>query len=265
MPHPARLRAALQVKVAITDLAGKVLDRFLLDDLRPEVCIESDDLRYHDRDFSRRVGNAFYFKRLPVTVHAPFLRIDAGSTDGPTRNHARQTLERALRLAGYFRPVTIVCHAGPRRDLEHGELADWIERAMPTFAWMHRACADMGAVLALENIRHQYPALLLPCFEELEGARWCFDLGHMNVFSSVPALEWVRVLGPHLGQLHLHDNFGDSDRHLPAGHGNIDYRTLLAALGGLPAPLAATAEVHHGHEFSASVEYLAPMWPWETD
>lgn len=259
------LRDAFQVKVAITELTGKVLDTFLLESLRPEICIEGGEIRYYDRDACRRLANLFKFRHLPVTFHAPFLRLDPGSKDRPSRDYARTSFERTVRLAEYFQPLTMVCHAGPLYSMNKTEQREWIDRSLPVWEWMAGACKDIGATLTLENVLHDRPEAMSPYFAELNDARWCFDVGHMHAFSEVDETLWTDALGPYLGQLHLHDNFGTGDQHLAVGHGSLDYRNLMQRLSHLPKPLASTIEVHYGHEFESSVEYLNPIWPWEID
>lgn len=257
------LRDELQVKVGLTDLHGKVLDTFLLEELRPEICVEGPELRYFDRDACRRLANVFRFKQLPATFHGPFMRLDPGSADKPQRDYAKMYFERTVRVAEYFQPLTIVCHAGPLYELDTPGLVAWAERSMPVWEWMDEACHSIGATLTLENILHPEPAALSPYFASLPHARWCFDVGHMHAFSKVPQTAWLETLGPHLGQLHLHDNFGGGDQHLPAGHGSIDYRSLMRGLAAREQPLASTVETHWGHEFHASAEFLATVWPWQ--
>lgn len=259
------LRDELQIKIALTELHGKVLDTFLLEDLRPEICIEGPELRYFDRDACRRLANVFRYRGLKTTFHAPFMRLDPGSNDTPSRDYARANFERTLKVAQYFEPLAVVCHAGPLYHLSGADYARWVERSLPVFQWMAQACADAGTVLTLENVLHDRPGAMAPYFQELDQARWCFDVGHMHAFSAVDETSWTEELGHRLGQLHLHDNFGTGDQHLPAGHGSVDFRALMARLGQLPRPLAATLEVHYRHEFASSVEFLAPIWPWAMD
>ena len=57
----------------------------------------------------------------------------------------------------------------------------------------------------------------------------CLDVGHMNMFD-VPSEDAVRILGKHLKVLHLHDNYGGKDLHLPPLYGTIDWIALKNAL-----------------------------------
>lgn len=57
----------------------------------------------------------------------------------------------------------------------------------------------------------------------------CLDVGHMNMFG-VPVEDAVRKLGQRLKVLHLHDNYGTTDLHLPPLYGTIDWIALKNAL-----------------------------------
>ncbi len=39
--------------------------------------------------------------------------------------------------------------------------------------------------------------------------------------------QWVRIMAPYLVEVHLHDNAGSRDDHLPMGEGNIDFPSLF--------------------------------------
>ena len=59
---------------------------------------------------------------------------------------------------------------------------------------------------------------------------FCLDVGHAHAFTSLPPVQWVERLGSRIIHLHVHDNPGDDDRHLPPGEGTIDFPPLYAAL-----------------------------------
>lgn len=57
----------------------------------------------------------------------------------------------------------------------------------------------------------------------------CLDVGHINMFG-IPAEDAVRKLSQHLKVLHLHDNYGVKDLHLPPLYGTVDWLALKKAL-----------------------------------
>ncbi len=55
------------------------------------------------------------------------------------------------------------------------------------------------------------------------------DIGHLNLLGRKP-LDYLQFFRARLEHIHLHDNDGHRDLHLPLGAGNIDWRELLAYL-----------------------------------
>jgi len=55
------------------------------------------------------------------------------------------------------------------------------------------------------------------------------DVGHANLFGKKPE-QFVRTFHERIAHVHLHDNTGDSDLHLPMGCGVIDWEKTLKAL-----------------------------------
>lgn len=115
---------------------------------------------------------------------------------------------------------------------------EFYEKLLPTFK-------DCGITLAIEN-------LFTPAKEERYGYRrshiataddvlafldylgdksvvTCLDTGHMNMFG-LDVEETILKLGDKLKVLHLHDNYGNSDLHLPPQYGNIDWNKMKNAL-----------------------------------
>ncbi len=42
--------------------------------------------------------------------------------------------------------------------------------------------------------------------------------------------EWFKTLGPYVAEVHMHDNKGGADEHLPIGEGSIDFRLFLSLI-----------------------------------
>jgi len=59
-----------------------------------------------------------------------------------------------------------------------------------------------------------------------------------------------------LKEIHLHDNDGNQDAHLPVGQGNIDFAVLFAFLRDVGQDPLLTLEPHHEEHFAESLEGL---------
>lgn len=97
--------------------------------------------------------------------------------------------------------------------------------------YVNRAARE-GFVIVGENTAEPRPDLLKPIFDAVASDHFKFnlDVGHLNVFSTVPIETWLTVLGQHLVYVHAHNNDGTADFHNPIAKGNFDFDRFFALL-----------------------------------
>lgn len=261
----SRLLDHVHVNIPYTMLREGYLALFLQRRINPEIGFDAAALDSLSESEEREIARHLRENRLRLTFHAPFMDLSPGSPDPAVRKLTRRRYTQLLRVAEVFRPQRVVCHAAYdwKRYLTMKEA--WLEHSLHTWEWMAKKTAEAGAELLLENVYERGPEEMLPLFEALKPhpVRFCLDTGHQAAFGSTPLLHWVKVLGPYLGQLHLHDNFGRWDDHLAVGKGDIDFVGLFHALERTrESPPPITLEPHREEDLSPSLEYLEKIWPW---
>ncbi|HRT71605.1 MAG TPA: TIM barrel protein, partial [Syntrophales bacterium] len=112
--------------------------------------------------------------------------------------------------------------------------------------------------IALENVYEKTPHQLCRLFRGLDAANliFCFDAGHFNAFSNRSFEQWMEELGPFLGQLHLHDNSGVADEHLPVGDGNFPFARLFSTVEEMKVRPIITLEPHTEENFWKTLKNL---------
>ena len=84
------------------------------------------------------------------------------------------------------------------------------------------------------------------------SVRALFDVGHAHTFG-VDLAEHLQRLQPHLAGIHLHDNGGGRDEHLPLGTGTVGRDAILRCFeAGVPVILEMNALA----DIDASIAYL---------
>jgi sugar phosphate isomerase/epimerase len=156
---------------------------------------------------------------LPVVVHLDHRRLSLfrqESREAPLR----EQLDLAARLgAGY-----VITHVSPYPMTPRPERrTEVLERLLTGLGFTLGLCADYGLGLHIENTYHNlafYRGLFQAAADAgLEGAHFCFDLGHGKVWSTQRLGDWLGFLGD-LDQagarihFHLHANGGLNDDHL---------------------------------------------------
>ena len=161
-----------------------------------------------EREYIRRAAEAC---GLALAVHAP-LAFD------PLKGPSDSRLESTVELARDIGAGLVNLHL----DMSQG--AEAFGRALlPALKATHKA----GLNLALENTVWTGPGEVNTFFDWLcthesplaKHAGLCFDLGHANVCAATlnDYCEFLDQLSPgvRIIHLHLHENFGDRDAHLP--------------------------------------------------
>jgi sugar phosphate isomerase/epimerase len=170
-----------------------------------------------------------------------------------------------IELASLYKAKRVIFHAGYDKR-RYGTMREfWVEKAVETWSSLAKSLEDAGSILILENVYEDGPEDFLPLFNALKNSGFCLDTGHQAAFGSTPLDRWVDTLWPYLRQLHLHDNRGENDEHLPMGQGEIDFQTLFKKLIlKMKSPPAVTLEPHRESDLWPSLQYLEKVWPWES-
>lgn len=165
---------------------------------------------------------------LSFSVHAPTADINIASTREAVRRASISILSQVCWRATEIDASPVVVHPG---------LFPWPGQKEESFAALLRSLDeladlqdDTGVVVAIENMGgwemcHFRDPSLLPELRE-KGLSFCLDIGHAHVNGVLD--DFLACGSP--SAVHLHDNGGISDDHLPPGAGSINFPALLPHL-----------------------------------
>jgi sugar phosphate isomerase/epimerase len=198
---------------------------------------------------------------LKITFHAPFMDLRPGALDDKIRRTSIDRIKQVFDLAPYFHPIKIVCHAS--FDERYYIFGDdlWLEASVKTWKELIALAEGYQTVVALENIYERNPHILRRLFDVLhsDSICFCFDTGHFNVFSIEPLNVWLKEMGRYFGHLHLHDNFGQRDEHLPVGCGTFPFAEFFQALHKMKVKPTVTLEAHNQENLWESLNNIKRM------
>jgi len=172
-----------------------------------------------------RIADVIGSLQLGITVHAPYADLNLATLNYPIwRESVRQVCTCIRRASEWTDRVTI-----------HPGYLSPVGKIMPERAWQQQkeALVEIGSVASdhsvlacLENmigIREflcRMPEELAGMVEGIEGIGITIDIGHANTVGLVS--EFLPFLSA-ASHLHVHDNHGVHDEHLPLGTGTIDW------------------------------------------
>ena len=134
-------------------------------------------------------------------------------------------------------------------------LSDWHINASIEFWKDFERNIPVGMTVLLENFEDEDPELMFQILQGIDSPkiRCCFDVGHAYAYSPVPLEKWIRVLCKYISHVHINDNDGKRDLHLPLGKGSIP---LVGAVNNILKYVGKEVPFTLECDISSSIEWL---------
>lgn len=256
-----RERLALLGQVHVS-IPWRMLPQYLTAVLRfgmnVEIGLMAKDLDECSRKDFQSVAAQLLSSGCKVTLHGPFWDLHPGSSDRLVRQLTSFRIHQVLDLIDIFLPLQIVCHTGYDPRHHGGDRQSWLDRSAEFWEPLVRQAEDRRSAIVIENVWESGPEFHAALIRRVDSPSFgfCLDVGHQHAFSRTSALEWMEALGNHLMEVHLHDNDGGHDSHLPVGWGKIDFGSLFVLLKKMDIRPVLTLEPHREEHLEPSLEGL---------
>lgn len=210
----------------------------------PEIYFSAEDLDRLSREEILGIEKPLHERNLGLSIHAPFLDLSPGAFDDKVREVAQFRLGQILDVAEILKPNLIDCHPHYDRYRFGGRVDAWVENCAKTFDPLVKRAEKLKIVLAMENVFEDEPTPIARLIDKIGSSslQACFDNGHFHIFHTVSMKKWWETLGNKTALLHIHDNHGEKDEHLPIGDGNFPFPAYFNLLKEYTHPMTYTLE-----------------------
>src|SRR5437016_12508873 len=211
-----------------------------------EIFCTRSHFEYSMKPEIRAMASALEAHRLQLaSLHAPTSRDLSATRESGTplsicevervrRIEAMDELKRVIDVADDLSYARLVLHMGGSREMADPRKRD---AAFSTLEHLILHAHHAGVTICVENTTSEMgdPAYLRAFVDEtrLTGLRFNFDIGHAHL-SDFPEGERIEKsfspLRDLVSSVHLHDNHGEKDEHLPLYDGPIDCSAAIKTL-----------------------------------
>jgi sugar phosphate isomerase/epimerase len=210
-----------------------------------------------------------------VSLHAPTSRDISAMRESGTplsicevervrRIEAMDELKRVIDVAEDLPYSRLILHMGSPRETADSRKRD---AAFSSLEHLILHAHHVGVTICVENTLSEMgdPHYLRAFVDEtrLTGVRFNFDIGHAHL-AEFPEAERIEnsfaPLRDLVSSVHLHDNHGEKDEHLPPYEGSIDWPTAIKTLQFAPQnslPLVLELKEKTGPEPPSAADQLA--------
>ncbi|WP_094227658.1 sugar phosphate isomerase/epimerase family protein [Methanolobus psychrotolerans] len=199
---------------------------------------------------------------LTLTMHLPFSDMNIAGLNTGIHNEVMRQMQYYLEMASDLAELAV---------LHPGYLSAYGGQ-VPDKAWqvniesIQQLCdfaEDRGILIAVENMPElpkifgKIPDEMLDMLKEVDrkNVGMTLDVGHANTMGLVD--EFVEKCLSRIKHMHIHDNHGVYDEHLPLGHGTVDWKKLMGSLSGYNGRLVT--EMGSLDEGRQCLEYLKKL------
>ena len=241
-----------------------------------EIFCSRSHFEYAAKTEVRAMAGALKAHKLQVvSLHGPTSRDMSATRESGTplsicevervrRIEAMDELKRVIDVADDLPYARLILHMGGSRETADPRKRD---AAFSTLEHLVLHAHHAGVTICVENTTSEMgdPNYLRAFVDEtrLTGLRFNFDIGHAHL-AELPEDERIEKSFAPLRELvasvHLHDNHGDKDEHLPPFDGSIDWPAAIKVLKTAPdanLPLVLELKEKTGPEAPSASEQLA--------
>ena len=200
-----------------------------------------------------------------ITLHGPLFDTNLSSLKERIRRASAKFMQDCVELASRLDADLLVVHAGSfPRDLPSSLMSKARDQLHSSLSELTKVAVNTGVIIGVENKQKSedrelvlYPDEHLEVVEAFrdQGVRAVLDIGHAHTANS-DLVNYTHLLNDLIIELHLHDNDGISDDHLPLGAGSIDFESLFEAVRSIGFTGPTILELKSRSDLESSVGFI---------
>ena len=195
------------------------------------------------------ISGALASRSMSIICHLPTFVSTADLTDS-IREASLSEMFNSLEVAAELGSKKVVLHPGHIGGLGIYVRETALAHANNSLAAIIDCAQTLGLDVCLENMFPKCRAFVEPAdfveiLQQFPDLKLTLDTGHANLGKpgGRRILEFIEKFGQRIGHLHVSDNFGERDDHIPLGAGTIDFPKIVKALKQCGYDDTATFEI----------------------
>ncbi len=201
------------------------------------------------RNQGATIRRALEKKRISLICHLPTFVSIADLTDS-IRLASLAEMLNSLQTAADLGAMKVVFHPGPIRGMAHFVPDTAMKYTLESLEAISRLATGLGTPLCIENMFPAYGAFFEAdeydaIFNRYPAMKMTLDTGHAHIGcpDGSRLRRFVERFGARIEHVHISDNSGRADEHLPPGSGTINFPRLIRQLKDIGFKGTVTFEI----------------------
>ena len=191
------------------------------------------------------------------TLHGAFLDVTVHSADAEIRAVSDKRIRQSMEIAKRLGVCAVIFHTNLIANFKtKSYIVGWVSKNAAYWRMLSTEYPDI--TIYIENMFDSDPIpmkSLMEALSDVPGVRACFDFAHAAVFGE-DVQAWADALLPYTAHVHVNDNDGIADLHLPIGDGVLNFELLDRALSRSDIQPGILIETSGAETQKKSIQYL---------
>jgi len=179
-------------------------------------------------DIQNEVKELLETSYMKLSIHGPYSDVNLAAFDRGSRKHAINIFLEIIDICAGLGIGPVTVHPGVIGPIQHWDRPRALKLTRESLEILAREAWDNSMLIALENMpnmRFTTCQSTNEIMEMMDGLNigMCFDIGHAHTASQMSEM---MALKDKFINVHVHDNIGEKDAHLPLGKGTVDLSVL---------------------------------------
>jgi sugar phosphate isomerase/epimerase len=205
----------------------------------------------------KRLLKALDRQQMKLVCHLPSFVYTADLTHGLRKASLNEVI-KSLEVAAELGCLKAVLHPSYITGLGIFVMDQAREYALESLEAIMEKANQLDLLICLENLFPKAHSLVEPedfadIFVKFPNLKMTLDTGHAHIEDTEGkrALKFIDRFPDRIEHIHVSDNLGEADNHLPVGAGTVNFNEIVKALKGIGYDNTITLEV-----FSKDRDYL---------
>jgi sugar phosphate isomerase/epimerase len=209
------------------------------------------------RQQKKRLLKALDRKQMKLVCHLPTFVYTADLSHGLRKASLNEVI-KSLEVAAELGCLKAVLHPSYIMGLGIFVMDQAREYALESLEAIMEKADQLDFLICLENLFPKAHSLVEPedfadIFVKFPNLKMTLDTGHAHIEDTEGkrAIKFIERFPDRIDHIHVSDNLGEADNHLPVGAGTVNFNEIVKALKGIGYENTITLEV-----FSKDRDYL---------
>jgi len=233
------------------------LDKHLPLMLNAEIYLDSEFIDNHSNKHIDLIKSYFEKSGLSKRTHGPFIDLNPGSSDRQIRQKTAERFMAALQLCGKLQSESMVLHTHFEPIFYRNHFDEWLKNSCQVWDRLLDEALKKKISIFIENSIETDTRAVSAILKKYPYFGACFDVAHHNVFNPKG---WKAAMEEYplgsIKEVHLSDNNGDEDSHMPLGDGSIQFEELFNEIARRKENPIFTIEPHSQDGLDKSLGFI---------